>query len=380
MLEKSHKITCVTALLSAVTLVLCIVMSLHSLKGVGLVGCGAGSACDSVLGGRWSMLFGFFPVSALAAGLYAAVLFCLLFLLLSKDEETKGLARVFLVIMAGAIIGSAGWFIFLQIFQEGTLCKYCMTAHALGLLVSALIVMNFLPGVRHGWLFMAAGVCLAAVLAVVQVLTVSDSVYQNGTSEEALPIIAPEGHPVVGNPDEAEYVVDLLFDYQCNHCQRLHRILDDVISAFDGRVAIVLCPTALSPKCNPYIPPEETHFEGSCDFSRLAMALYSIDPKAFKAFDSWVFEDPAAGKWSPRPLSDAYQKAAELVPAEKLEEALSGDYVRDFLNKGVELFGRTSIYGQGGIPRFVYGDSWVIPSADTAEEIVTILKSEFGIQ
>ncbi|MDO5443295.1 MAG: vitamin K epoxide reductase family protein, partial [Bacteroidia bacterium] len=61
-----HKITCVTALLCAVTLVLCIVMTLHSINGASLVGCGAGSSCDDVLGGRWSKLFGFFPVSGLA--------------------------------------------------------------------------------------------------------------------------------------------------------------------------------------------------------------------------------------------------------------------------------------------------------------------------
>ena len=376
---KMQKLTCVTALLSAVTLVLCIVMTLHSLNGAALVGCGAGSSCDDVMSGRWSMLFGFFPVSGLAVALYAAALFCLLCILFSNDEETQRLARMAMLVMAGAILGSAVWFISLQIFAEGSLCTYCMSAHALGIVIAVLTLKDFLGRTsRGGWLF-ASGLALAACLTGVQALTAPDYVYQQGSSEADLPVISAEGHPVVGDPD-ADYVVDLLFDYQCNHCQQLHHILDDVVDALEGRVAFVLCPSPLSPKCNPYIPREEIHFEGSCDFAKLGMALYSIDRQAFEAFDSWVFENPSEGKWSPRPVSEAYEKASELVGADVLDGALSSDYVRNFLNSTVELFGRTSISGQGGIPRFIHGNDWVVPEADTAEEIVSILASEFGIQ
>lgn len=379
MQTRMQKLTCVTALLSAVTLVLCIVMTRHSLNGAALVGCGAGSSCDDVMGGRWSTLFGFFPVSGLAVALYAAALFCLLCLLFSKDDDTKKLASIAMLVMAGAILGSAVWFISLQIFAEGSLCKYCMCAHGLGIIISVLTLKALLRNVsRGGWLF-AAGLALAACLAGVQALTAPDYVYQEGSSEADLPVIPADGHPVVGNPD-AEYVVDLLFDYQCNHCQQLHHVLSDVVDALDGRVAFVLCPSPLSPKCNPYIPREEMHFEGSCDFAKLAMALYSIDREAFAAFDEWVFENPKQGKWVPRPVADAYLKAAELVPAAALDEAMAGDYVRSFLNGTVELFGRTSIMGQGGIPRFIHGNKWVVPEADTSEEIVSILASEFGIQ
>ncbi|MDO5442789.1 MAG: thioredoxin domain-containing protein, partial [Bacteroidia bacterium] len=311
--------------------------------------------------------------------LYTAALFCLICILFTYDEDTLRLARMAMLVMAGAILGSALWFISLQVFVEGTLCKYCMCAHALGIAIAALTLKDFLTGTgRVGWLF-AAGVALAAVLAGVQALTAPDYIYQEGSSEADLPVISAEGHPVVGNPD-ADYVVDLLFDYQCNHCQQLHQILSDVVEALDGRVAFVLCPSPLSPKCNPYIPREEIHFEGSCDFAKLAMSLYCIDKEAFAAFDSWVFENPEQGKWTPKPVADAYLKAAELVPADVLDEALAGDYTRGFLNSTVELFGRTSITGQGGIPRFIYGNKWVVPEADTVEEIVSILASEFGIQ
>ena len=379
MLSKKQKLICVTALLSAVTLLLCIVMTLHSLNGAALLGCGAGSSCDDVMGGKWSKLFGFFPVSGLAVALYTAALFSLVCILFSKDADTQKLAGIAMLVMAGAILGSALWFISLQIFAEGTLCKYCMCAHALGIAVTVLSLVSLVREFSGGWLYFAAGIALAAVMAGVQALTAPDYVYQDGISEENLPVISAEGHPMVGSPD-AEYIIDLLFDYQCNHCQQLHQILPDVVDAFDGRVAFVLCPSPLSPKCNPYIPREETHFEGSCDFARLGMAIYSMDKEAFHAFDSWVFQNPESGKWAPRPVMDAYAKASELVGAEALDEALGGRYVIDFMNATVELFGRTSITGQGGIPRFVLGNKWVVPSADTVDEIVAILETEFGIR
>ena len=371
--------TGVTALLSAVTLVLCIVMTIHSLNGSGLVGCGAGSSCDSVMSGRWSRLFGFFPVSGLATGLYAAVLLCLTCILFSKEEETLRLARMSMLLFAGAIFGSALWFISLQAFVEGSFCKYCMSAHILGIAIAVLSLIAFLPLEKRGaWLF-AAGVGLAAVLVFIQLFASPDYVYQEGHSEKDLPVIEASGHPVVGNPESAEHVINLLFDYQCNHCQKLHGILPEVVDAFDGKVAFVLCPSPLSPKCNPYIPREETHFEGSCDFARIGMALYSIDSAAFSAFDSWVFEEPEQGKWSPKPLADAYVMASGLVGADTLDTAMGGDSVRDFLNRTIELFGRTTIAGQGGIPRFVYGNKWVVPEADDIEGIVEVLKVEFGI-
>ena len=80
----------VPALLGAVALVLCVVMSLHSLSGVGLVGCAPGSSCDGVLGSRWSLILGLLPVSVLAAGLYVSFLICL-FLLERADDDTAPL-------------------------------------------------------------------------------------------------------------------------------------------------------------------------------------------------------------------------------------------------------------------------------------------------
>ena len=365
------------AIIALAALVLCIIMAVHSIDGAGLVGCGAGSSCDSVLGGRWAYLFGIVPVSALAAGVYAAFLLAWSVHTFSDDPELTGMASKALILLSGAIIGAAVWFIGLQLFAEKTLCKYCMSAHALGLACSALTLTALLRRYRSGWKLLLAGAGLAALLAVVQALTAPDSVYQDGRGEEAFPFISAEEAPVVGDPD-AEYVIDLLFDYQCSHCQKVHGQLQEVVRQFGGRVAFVLCPCPLSPKCNPYVPREETRFEGSCDLARLAMAVYRLEPVSFKEFDAWLFEDMDGG-WRPRAVPAARERAAALVGAERLDALLPEAALSDMIRTSADLFGRTSTRGNGGIPRFVHGDRWVVPSADSAEDLVKILSDEFGI-
>ena len=54
-------------LLCAACLVLAGWMLFHSLTGVRMVGCGAGSGCDSVMGSPWAYVLGGIPVSLPAA-------------------------------------------------------------------------------------------------------------------------------------------------------------------------------------------------------------------------------------------------------------------------------------------------------------------------
>ncbi len=390
-----------TALAVAVAvLALCVVMAVHSVSGMGLAGCAAGSACDDVMSGRWSRLFGLVPVSALAAGLYLALIFCLLCVRLSKDGEVVGLAMKLLPVMAGAVVGSAVWFIALMLFEEDGVCRYCLAAHSLGLL-EAVLLMAFgwerdedgrIVGCENNvvgkeskccfagkWGMFGAGVILAAVLAVVQVLTAPSFVYQAGSVEEPLPLVEAPGAPVIGDASRAEAVIDVLFDYQCSHCQKVHSLLPEVVSRLDGRVAFVLCPCPLSAKCNPYVPREDVRFEGSCELAKIGLAVFDIDPEAFAKYDKWMFEAGEDGWW-PRGAGDARAFAEGLVGAGRLAEALDSQWLYERLLQTYELFGRTSAGGQGGIPRFICSEKWVVPEADSVEGLVDLLASQFGVR
>lgn len=470
---------------AGVALGLCVVMAVHSVGGMGLVGCAAGSVCDDVMSGRWSRVLGIVPVSGLAAGVYLALIVNLLCVRFSKDEELVGLAVKLLPVFAGVIVGSAVWFIGLMLVEEDGVCRYCLAAHSLGLLEAVLLMVlvgsgrrcgkegegglkigegaencgmgesgedlvegkrnlrgevaseigceigceggcegsreagsgeeiigerkkcniaeykcNFAEdkwdfargkrgivdkrgfggkrGIMGKWGMFGAGVMLAAVLAVVQVVTAPSFVYQAGSVEEPLPLVGAAGAPVIGDAARAEVVIDILFDYQCSHCQKVHSLLPEVVSRLNGRVAFVLCPCPLSAKCNPYVPREDVRFEGSCELAKIGLAVFEIDPEAFAKYDAWMFEAGEDGWW-PRGAGEARVFAEGLVGAGRLAEAMESQWIYERLLQTYELFGRTSAGGQGGIPRFICGEQWVVPEAASAEELVELLSAEFGI-
>jgi hypothetical protein len=114
--------------------------------------------------------------------------------------------------------------------------------------------------------------------------------------------------------------------------------------------------------------------------ARLALAVHSIDPVAFRTYDAWLFEESGSGGWYPRGIADARMYAASLVGAERLEDALASSAVDLAIARAADLFGRTSSQGHGGIPRFVTAGRWLVPEASDAASLVSLLSSELGIR
>jgi len=330
---------------------------------MGLVGCGAGSSCDEVTGSRWSLLMGFLPVSALAVGAYLAMLICAIYLFFDFDTTVR---KVFLGLSA-MVFFCCLWFIFLQAVKVKAFCPYCMTAHLCGMLAAVLAFLSCRDlGGRTVGLACGAGAVLAAVYMVFQLLTTPEYRAQAGHSDASLPIPDAAVSPVAG-PVDAEHRVALLYDYRCSHCRVIHGFLDEAVSYFGGRVAFVLCPTPLSPQCNPYLPSGgEDLFEGSCDLARLALGLWKEDPEAFRVFDAWLFSDDGKGGWYPRSPSEAEAKARELSGGKPFDE----EWISAYLSRTLELFGRTTAKGRSGIPRLAGGSSWMIAEADTPEGFI----------
>lgn len=375
----------VTALLSVVALVLCFIMMNHSLNGAEIKGCVAGSSCDSVLGSRWSMVFDIIPVSALATGAYLAVIVCCFFLNLSDDAETGNLVWKTLLIIAGAILGSAEWFTIVQIWIIDEFCPYCISTHLIGVVVSVLIVFLFFrefrkQGEKTFFNFFITGLVLALIMALTQIISSRKADFAVGTVNEELPKIDVADAPVIGKPD-ARFVVTLMFDYQCSHCMKIHGILDETIENFDGDLAFVLCPTPLSPECNRYLPmTEKDLFAGSCDLTRIALAVWRCDRDAFYEFDKWLFSgSDSQGGWYPRTVDDAKAEAARMVGSDALNKSLSDLWIMDYMSECFNLFGRTTNSSSSGIPRMIYGSRWLIPEATDAEELSEVLKTAFEL-
>ena len=363
----------VTAILGLAALALCVLMTIHSYSGAGLVGCGAGSACDSVLGSRWSMILGLVPVSVLALVIYAELLFCLFFTG-RADEVLKPYVMGVILCLAGAIAGSAVYFISLQASVTETFCKYCMAAHFCGLAIAGIVLtVAREEGFPKKWrrISFGTGLLLALCFAVFQAVTVPRGEYQEGSSAEALPSVEEAGLPVLGAPD-APVSIALMFDYQCPHCRKVHEAAADIVAANPGKLSFVLCPTPLCPDCNPYIPAGEDRFAGSCDYAGLALAVWHLAPAEFKSFDAFIWDSPSVAK--------AREEAGRLVGEKELEDFLSGDAVFTDLARCCELFGRTTSGDKSGLPRLVCGQKWLIPEISSAEDLSGMLNDYFQLE
>lgn len=366
-------------------LALSIRLSWHFLNREAMLGCGAGSSCEQVLNSPWSVFAGVFPVSGLAVGAYLALFVCTFFITPSTETSLRKIAWKAILILAGAIGGSAVWFTVLQKWFIGEFCPYCMSAHIAGLLLVSLIVwrsskeqgvLNLKKGNIAG--LTGAGLGLAVVLAVSQVLFTPPSVYQEGQSQDSQEKFDYGNSPVIGSPD-AEYLVTVLFDYQCPHCQRIHFMLNDIVDKYNGKLAFVLCPAPLNAECNPFVSANSDRFRNSCELARIALAVWVADRNVFHEFERWMFTFETGDIWRPRKLEAAETKAAELVGEAKLNKALDDPWVEKYLMKCIEIYGRTMQNGSGGIPKLICGSLWVIPQPDTSDDLLRIMQNSLQL-
>ena len=393
--------------LNTLALVLSGIMSWHYLAGGTMVGCGGGSPCELVLNSQWSVIAGIIPISGLAIGLYLALLVASLFIGHNTEESVKRLAWSVMLIIVGSVTGSAIWFTILQKWVIGHFCPYCMTTHITGLLITVLVIWQAnkesrkkskdVPPINpfkvqknsisktqstiRPLSVMAlplVGVVLAGIMATCQVIFKPSSVYRGGESQNNLPMTDYKNVPIVGSPD-APYIVTLLFDYQCPHCQKIHFMLDEAIRQYSGKLAFAICPAPLNPRCNPNIPQEVDAYKNSCELARIGLTVWIAKREAFPVFENWMFSFDSGDRWRPRSLESARAKAIELLGQEKFDSALTDPWIDRYLHYCIQIYGQTIQSGKGGVPKLVFGSHWVIPEPYSADDLVMILQKSLSV-
>lgn len=372
--------------LSLLGLALSAYLGWHYLMGGPVIGCGGGSPCDLVLNSRWSAIGGVLPVSGLAAGAYLAMLVASLFISPTTETSVRWLAWRAMLVLAGAIAGSAVWFIVIQKSVVKAFCPYCMATHITGLLLAALIIWRA-PGHFYesagrrvsgrvpaiGMVLL--GLALACIMAACQVAFKPPAVYRTGESKQNVSEIDLRAVPLVGSPD-AQYIVTFLFDYNCPHCQQLHLTLDEAIRHYHGKLAFVLRPAPLNTHCNPYIPRDVNEFADSCELARVGLAVWLADRGAFPAFDRWMFSFESGDRWRPRSLDAARAKAVELVGQVKFDAALADPWIEQYMQASIQIYGNT---GNTAVPKLVFGTRWVTPRQEDTDDLASILQNSLGV-
>lgn len=370
--------------LTIFALAISLILSWHFITGDPMAGCGGESPCEQVLSSRWSMAFGIMPVSALASGVYLSLLVTLFFIGSKTEKSIKRLAWIVLLILAGAIFASAIWFTILQKWFIGEYCSYCMTAHFTGLVIAILIYWqaqkntgNYFKRRNRMLIPVISGIFLAGAITISQI-TFSPSVIHNEQETQISMEFDYQNIPMKGSHD-AMYIVNILFDYQCPHCQRLHFLLDETINKYNGKLAFALCPVPLNNQCNQYIPPEADAYKNSCELTRISMAVWVANREVFSAFDTWMFSFETGQRWRPKTPETAKIKAIEMVGKDVFEAAYSNPWIDEYIQASVELYGGTIQNNNRGIPRMVYESNWVIPEPYSVDDIIKALQENLKI-
>ena len=361
--------------LTAIVLLLSTILCIHSISGHGLIGCTQGTNCNIVLGSRWSFLFGIIPVSALAAGAYLTLLACIL-LIDSKWTGTQEREFLFhaILVISGAIIGCAIWFIWLQSHMIRAFCPYCMTAHILGIVISVLSVIWCIgQKTRRIVLNILIGILIAAALAVVQFTTTPRSLAERGFINEPLRYPDPKEMPIIGNPD-AKHKVTMLFDWQCAHCRRTHIMLPDAVSLLGDSISIVCTPVSMSRECNPHISPGIDRFAGSCTFMRIGLAIWRTNPDAYWEYENQFFGTDLVQSWNPPTVEQATAMAEHLIGKDRLDKSMQSRWMENYVWTVNELFGRTSRGTTSAIPRLIYNGKIMIPEADNPSALASLIR------
>ena len=375
----------VALLLCAACLALAGWMLFHSLTGARMAGCGAGTGCDSVMGSPWAYVLGGVPVSLPAVVAYVLLALCLVFLggESSEDRSLDRLLWPMMLVLGGAILGAAIWFCFLQLFVLHAFCKYCTLLHLLGIVLAGWILFSgrslslskgrpersFDRLRNRSWF--AVGLLAAALFAFVQSRTLPAAAYDTGRTEVALPAFTDGEIPVLG-PSDAPDELTLLFDFQCNHCRRLHQILPDLLEKAGGQYRIRLCPVPLSSACNPYIPASGIdRFAGSCPLTRYALAVWYARPDVYEAY--WDYLLGGGDERASITPADAEARALALL-GDGFQEAVQDPRIDAYLRKAEELFGRTSNAAKSGVPRLIHGQRWLVPETDQADELLELIR------
>jgi len=348
-------------------------MLFHSLTGAQMVGCGAGSACDSVMGSPWAYVLGGVPVSLPAAVAYLLLGICVLFLGGDKPED-RSLDRILwplMLFLGGCIIGAALWFGYLQAFVLHAFCKYCTLLHLLGTVAAVLVILAAKRAGKRIILPLAAGLIAAALFAVVQSFTRPEAIYDVGRSEASLPAFTDGEIPVLGAQDAPDELT-LLFDFQCIHCRRLHKVLPDLLAKTDGQYRIFLCPVSLSSDCNPYLPNTGIdRFAGSCPLTRYALAVWYTRPELYEPY--WDFLLGSGDERASVTPAEAETRARALLGAD-FDAAVADPRIDTYLRKVEELFGRTSNAEKSGVPRLIKGQNWLVPDTDQADALLELIR------
>lgn len=171
--------------------------------------------------------------------------------------------------------------------------------------------------------------------------------------------------PLLGQPD-AKYVFVEMFDYTCAHCRNTHRAIRGAFDRYGDDLAIIALPVPLDRQCNRYASSSGGTHRDSCEISRIAVAVWCIDPEKFHQLHDWLFV-------TSRTALSTKQEAEQLVGQERLTKELKYPTAGEYIAKHVQLYNRV---GAGSVPKLMFPRSSMVGEVSSTQTLCNTIERE----
>lgn len=322
----------------------------------GVAGCGGAADCGSLFSSRWARMLGV-PVTAFGTVVYLGVMAAML------DARHRVLAP-----LLGLIVGAAVWLTFAQAFLEKKFCPWCMAAHGIGVALAVAGFFLLRKSVRAA--DVARPMFNAAYLGCGLVALVQLWGPVPGTKVADVKALTHNevdgGFPRLGSPS-AKHVLVEYFDYQCGACGIMSGFLSGLMHKYPDDIAVVLKPVPLDGSCNPYA----NQHQGSCELTRIALAVWRSDPAAFPGFHSALLSQPE--------VTVARNLALDLLGADRLERAVADLWIDEAIRSNITEWRKLSA-PTPKLPKLIVKGTRILhglPSGD--EDFIRVIAKELGL-
>lgn len=207
--------------------------------------------------------------------------------------------------------------------------------------------------------------------------TGDDSTSAEGSSEKRLVSIAGLAKPldlstvpVLGDPAAPHVMVEMM-DYTCSHCRQMYPRLEAARERYGDQLAIALMPTPLHEDCNDHMPPGRKGRIYSCDYAKLALAVWQLAPDEFEEYHGWLL----TGK-QPPPVSEARQRALDLAG----ERVLVDQRLKDRLTKTLRQNTAAWVKIDPALPLLLLPDAAMRGGGGSNEELFEALEQKLGVE
>jgi len=363
--------------LAIVALGLSLALSLAAESGA-LPGCGSSSGCGQSASGPWSRYFGL-PLAHASAVVYAIVAVLAARLTARPSGRWTSASLAMLVVLA---VGVGFWTLGLQA-SRGRWCAYCVAIHSCGFLIASLLLVGpwDAPLGSARLPYHLAGGCLAGLVATVLLVAgqaLEPHLRRNlGLAADEQASAPMRDVPLLGSPS-APHRIQLYYCYLCPKCRDVCRSLFQVEQRYRGQLAIALWPFPLDPACNPAYDSFNEEHPQSCEYSRLALAVWRLKPDSFAEFHQALISPPAmllAADLLPPELA---RRHAEVLVGQAQLAATIKDLVAE------RTLERLAVVGQSAkqlewVPVLLVGDQRLHGNLPV-EQVSQTIESTFGIK